>query len=70
LDDYVNPTVDGALSWRSIRSCELDSKEGMEHWQQRMHEVSTRLCACITHLLHWIGTKLCDPPKYDGLTDI
>jgi hypothetical protein len=20
--------------------------------------------------LHWIGTKLCDIPKYDGLTDI
>jgi hypothetical protein len=20
--------------------------------------------------LRWIGTKLCDPPKYDGLNDI
>jgi hypothetical protein len=20
--------------------------------------------------LHWIGTKLCDPPKYDGLNNI
>jgi hypothetical protein len=47
-----------------------DSEEGLEHWQQRMHEVSTRRCACITRSLHWIGTELCNPPRYDGLTDI
>jgi hypothetical protein len=70
MDDYVNLTADGALSWRSISSCVSDSEEGLEHWQQRMHEVSTRRCARITRSLHWIGTKLCDPPKYDGLTDI
>jgi hypothetical protein len=23
-----------------------------------------------TQSLHWIGTELCDPPRYDGLTDI
>jgi len=31
MDDYINPTTDGALSWRSISSCALDSKEGLEH---------------------------------------
>jgi hypothetical protein len=35
-----------------------------------MHEVSTRRCARVTGSLHWIGTKLCDPPMYDGLTNI
>jgi hypothetical protein len=25
MDDYVNPTADGALSWRSISLCALDS---------------------------------------------
>jgi hypothetical protein len=35
-----------------------------------MHEVSTRPCARITRSLRWIGTKLCDPLKYDGLIDI
>jgi hypothetical protein len=35
-----------------------------------MHEVSTRRCARITRSLCWIGMELCDPPKYDGLTDI
>lgn len=32
-DDYVNPTVDGILSWGNIGSCALDSKEGLENWQ-------------------------------------
>jgi hypothetical protein len=35
-----------------------------------MHEVSMRQCACMTRSLHWIGTELCYPPKYDGLTNI
>jgi hypothetical protein len=47
-----------------------DSEEALEHWKQRLHEVSTRRCAHITHTLHWIGVEVCDPPKYDGLTDI
>jgi hypothetical protein len=42
IDDYVNPTTDDALSWRSIYSCTSDSKEGLENWKQQMHEVSTR----------------------------
>jgi hypothetical protein len=32
MDDYVNTTADDALSWRSISSCESESKEGLEHW--------------------------------------
>jgi len=59
MDDYVNPTIYGMLSWRSIISCELDSEEGLEHWQQRMDEVSTRQCAHMTRSLCWIGTELC-----------
>jgi hypothetical protein len=70
MDDYVNPNVDGALSWRIISSCYSYSEEGLEHWQQRMHKVSTRRYVYITRSLHWIGTKLCDPPKYDGLNNI
>jgi hypothetical protein len=41
MDDYVNPTTDGALSWRSIRSCASNSEEGIEHWQHRLHKVLT-----------------------------
>jgi len=33
MDDYVNPTTDGALSWQSISYRESDSKEALKHWQ-------------------------------------
>ena len=70
MDDYINPTIEGALSLRSISYCTSDSEEALEHWQQRLHEVSTRRCAHITHTLCWIGVEVCYPLKYDGLEDI
>jgi hypothetical protein len=30
-EDYINPTTDGMISWRSINSCTLDSDTGMEN---------------------------------------
>jgi hypothetical protein len=33
MDDCVNPTIDGALIWRSIILCESSSEEGLENWQ-------------------------------------
>jgi hypothetical protein len=32
IHDYVNPILDGALSWRSISSCVSNSEEVLEHW--------------------------------------
>ena len=32
MDDYVNPTTNGVLSWRSIISCASDLEEVLEHW--------------------------------------
>lgn len=51
IEDYINPTTDGNLSWKSISSCTSDSEEGLENWKQRMHEVSVGRCACITRSL-------------------
>jgi hypothetical protein len=31
IDDYVNHTIDGVLSWRIISSCASYSEEGLEH---------------------------------------
>jgi hypothetical protein len=42
MEDYVDPTMDGAMSWRSISSCTSDSEASLEDWQKRMHEVLTR----------------------------
>jgi hypothetical protein len=30
---YVNPTVDGELSWRSVLFYDTDSKDAMDRWQ-------------------------------------
>jgi hypothetical protein len=32
MDDYVKPTADGVLNWRSISLCASDLEEGLEHW--------------------------------------
>jgi hypothetical protein len=32
MEDYVEPTKDGVLSWRSFSSCTSDSKVGLENW--------------------------------------
>jgi hypothetical protein len=68
--DYINPTTDGVLSWRSITSCTTDSDTGLENWQQRLHEVSTRRCARIDRAIRWIGTKIREPPSFHVLNDL
>jgi hypothetical protein len=67
---YVNPTADGVLSWRSIMSCMSDSDTGLENWQQRLHEVSTRRCARIDHAVRWVGTEIREPPSFHGVNDL
>jgi hypothetical protein len=54
-EDYVNPTADGVLSWQSITSCVTNSDIGLENWQQRLHEVSTRRCTRIDYVVRWVG---------------
>ena len=70
MDEYIHPNLEGVLSWLSTNSFASDSKESLEHWKHRLHEVSTRRCACITCTLNWIGDEVCDPLNYDGLTYI
>jgi len=69
-EDYINPIVDGNLSKRSISSCTSNFDEGLENWQQRLHEVFVRICARITKSMCWVGTKVCELPLFDGLSDV
>jgi hypothetical protein len=69
-EDYVNPTADGVLSWRSITLCASDSDTGLENWQQRLHEVSTRRCTRIECTVRWVGTEVREPPTFHGLNDL
>jgi len=68
--DYINPTADGVLSWRSITSCTTGSNTGLENWQQRLHKVSTRRCSRIDRTVRWIGTEIREPPSFHGLNDL
>jgi hypothetical protein len=35
-EDYINPTADGELSWRSIKSYDIDSEDAMEIWKKKV----------------------------------
>jgi hypothetical protein len=65
-EDYVNPTIDGMLSWRSISYCDLDFDKGLENWKKHLHEISARICVRMTGTLRQIGTKLRQPPIFYG----
>jgi hypothetical protein len=69
-EDYVNPTADGVLSWRSITSCASDLDTGLENWQQRLHEFSTRRCARIDRVVRWVGTEIREPPNFHGVNNL
>jgi hypothetical protein len=69
-EDYVNPTADIVLSWQSITSCAIDLDTGLENWQQRLHEVSTRRCARIDRAIRWVGTEIREPPSFHGINDL
>jgi hypothetical protein len=45
---YINPLADGELSWRSVKSYDVNSKDAMEIRKNKLNEVSTRICAQIT----------------------
>jgi hypothetical protein len=68
--DYINPTTDGNLSWRSDNACSSDSEEALENWQNKMYEVSARRCARLTREVHWIGTTVSNLPTFDGLNHL
>ena len=67
---YVNPIADRVLHWRSITSCASDSDTGLENWQHRLHEVSTRRCARIDHAVRWVGMEIREPPSFHRVNDL
>ena len=69
-DDYINPTVDGTLSWLYASSYTSNSEAGLENWHNRMHEILGRRCVHLTKSLHWIENEVCEVPTFDGLSGI
>jgi hypothetical protein len=39
-EDYVNPTMDKEMIWRSMKSYDTHSKDSMERWKYKMYEAS------------------------------
>ena len=68
--NYINPTIEGNISWRCDSSCASDSYVGLENWLNRLYEVSARRCAFMSKSLRWIGAEITEIPSYHGLTDI
>jgi len=73
--DYINPTTDGYVSWRSIQSTEEDSELAFG-WQHGSYEIISIIFSTI-RATRWIGTEMRDHPTYNGtsylnsfLTDI
>jgi hypothetical protein len=68
-NDYINPTDDGSVRWRSIQLADEDSELAFDIWQQGSHEIFSRRCATV-RMTRWVGTKVREHPIYDGTSDI
>jgi len=68
--DWINPMAYGRIIWDWESSCTNNSDEELEHWQNRLHEVSMLRCNMMTKSLCCVSSKVRNLPYYDGLTDI
>jgi len=68
--DWVNFTTGGCIAWdrKSFYTSDLD--EELEHWKNRLLEVSTLHCNMTTKLLRCVSSEVISLPYYDGLIDI
>ena len=69
-EDYINPTVDGNLSLRSVSSCMSDSGDALENWQNKMHEVPMHRCTRITRSVRRVGAEASVFPTYEGFPNL
>jgi hypothetical protein len=67
--DYINPTVDGSVSWKSVQSVDEDSEEAFNDWKQGRYENFSRCCTTFRSV-RWIGMEINDYPTYDGTLDL
>ena len=68
-EDYINPTVDGSISWRSIQLVDKESKMEFDSWKQGSYEIFSRRCATVRET-RWVGTEVREHLVYDGTSGI
>ena len=69
-EDYIHPTAEGEVGWRSASSASSDSDGVLENWQNHMHEVSFRKCGLIMQSLHHVAMEMIALPVYEGLPEL
>lgn len=67
---WVNSTADGWIAWDCRSSYASNSYEELEHWQNRLHEVSTLHYNMMTKSLRCVSSEVRNLPYYDCLTDV
>jgi hypothetical protein len=68
-NDYINPTSDGSVSWRSIQSTDEDSELDFDSWQQGLHERFSRRCTTV-RVTRWVGTEVREHLVYDDTSNL
>lgn len=66
----INPTTDGQIAWDQECSGISDSDEQLEHWYNRLYEVSVLRYNMMTKSLNCVSSEVRNLPYYDGLTNI
>ena len=69
-EDYINPTANEKLSWRSVSSCTSHSGEALENWQNKLHDVSMYRCMRATRVVQRVGAEARALPTYEQLPNI
>jgi hypothetical protein len=64
-DDYINPTVDGSVIWRSIQSTNEDSEMAFDSFQQGSYEIFSSKCTTVRET-RWVRTKVREHLVYNG----
>lgn len=68
--DSINPKSNWRIACDRESYYTLDSDEELEHWQNRLHEVSTLWCFMMTKSMCCMSSEVRNLPHYDGLTDV
>jgi hypothetical protein len=67
--DYINPTANGLVSWRSIQSTNKDSELAFDSWKQGSYEIFSIRCTTIREN-RCIGTEAREHLRYDGTSGL
>ena len=69
-EDYIHPTANKELGWRSTSSASSDSDDALDKWKNRMHKVSFRKCGLIIKSLFHVATEIVKSQNYKGIPDL